>query len=103
MVNVVPVDLGDRSYEVRIGPGLIARAGKEIAPLLKRKKVAVVTDETVAAIRSLVETDVHKVEGGRLPFADAAFDAVAVVDSCAMKVFSPARLPLLTPVMPACA
>jgi len=49
MVNVVPVDLGDRSYEVRIGPGLIARAGKEIAPLLKRKKVAVVTDETVAA------------------------------------------------------
>lgn len=49
MVNVVPVDLGSRSYEVRIGPGLIARAGAEIAPLLKRRKVAVVTDETVAA------------------------------------------------------
>jgi 2-polyprenyl-3-methyl-5-hydroxy-6-metoxy-1,4-benzoquinol methylase len=38
------------------------------------------TDEAVASIRALVETDVHKVEGGRLPFADAAFDAVAVVD-----------------------
>jgi SAM-dependent methyltransferase len=38
------------------------------------------TDEAVGAIRALVETDVHKVEGGRLPFPDAAFDAVAVVD-----------------------
>ncbi len=38
------------------------------------------TDETVAAIRGLVDTDVHKVEGGRLPFADATFDTVAVVD-----------------------
>ena len=38
------------------------------------------TDEAVASIRGLVDTDVHKVEGGRLPFADAAFDTVAVVD-----------------------
>jgi hypothetical protein len=49
MTNVVPVDLGDRSYQVRIGPGLIDRAGAEIAPLLRRPRVAVVTDETVAA------------------------------------------------------
>jgi 3-dehydroquinate synthase len=48
-VDVVPVDLGTRSYEVRIGPGLIDRAGAEIAPLLKRRKVAIITDETVAA------------------------------------------------------
>jgi 3-dehydroquinate synthase len=48
-VNVVPVDLGARSYEVRIGEGLIDRAGAEIAPLLRRRRVAVVTDETVAA------------------------------------------------------
>ena len=47
-VDVVPVALGARSYEVRIGPGLIDRAGDEIAPLLKRRKVAIVTDETVA-------------------------------------------------------
>jgi 3-dehydroquinate synthase len=47
-VNSVAVDLGDRSYEVRIGSGLIARAGAEIAPLLRRRRVAVVTDETVA-------------------------------------------------------
>jgi SAM-dependent methyltransferase len=38
------------------------------------------TEEAVASIRSLVETDVHLVDGGRLPFPDAAFDRVAVVD-----------------------
>jgi 3-dehydroquinate synthase len=47
-VNVVPVALGARAYEVRIGPGLIARAGAEIAPLLRRPRLAVVTDATVA-------------------------------------------------------
>jgi 3-dehydroquinate synthase len=49
-VNKVAVDLGTRSYEVRIGAGLIDRAGAEIAPLLSRRRVVVVTDETVAAL-----------------------------------------------------
>ncbi len=48
-LDVVPVDLGSRSYEVRIGPGLIGQAGAQVAPLLRRKRVAIVTDETVAA------------------------------------------------------
>ncbi|OYU18988.1 MAG: 3-dehydroquinate synthase [Rhodobacteraceae bacterium PARR1] len=48
-IDVVPVALGARSYEVRIGSGLIDRAGAEIAPLLRRKKAAIITDETVAA------------------------------------------------------
>ena len=38
------------------------------------------TEEAVASIRGLVAEDVHRVEGGRLPFADGEFDAVAVVD-----------------------
>jgi SAM-dependent methyltransferase len=38
------------------------------------------TGEAVASIRGLVETDVHLVRGDRLPFDDAAFDRVAVVD-----------------------
>ena len=50
MIHTVPVALGDRSYDVRIGPGLIARAGDEIAPLLSRPRVAVLTDERVAAL-----------------------------------------------------
>ncbi len=49
-VDVVHVALGARSYEVRIGPGLIDRAGAEVAPLLRRRQVAVVTDETVAPL-----------------------------------------------------
>ena len=49
-MNIVPVDLGDRSYEVRIGPGLIDRAGAGIAPLLRRPRAAVVTDATVAGL-----------------------------------------------------
>ena len=36
--------------------------------------------EAVASIRELVGTDVHQVTGDRLPFADAEFDRVAVVD-----------------------
>ena len=49
-IDTVPVNLGDRSYDVRVGQGLIARAGVEIAPLLRRKRVAIVTEETVAAL-----------------------------------------------------
>ena len=52
-VDVVPVALGARSYEVRIGAGLIERAGAEMLPLLHRRKVAVITDETVAATHLL--------------------------------------------------
>ncbi|MGL6208528.1 MAG: 3-dehydroquinate synthase, partial [Paracoccaceae bacterium] len=63
MVNVVPVDLGARSYEVRIGPGLIDRAGTEIAPLLARRKVAVVTDETVAGLHLLRLAESFAAEG----------------------------------------
>ena len=49
-VDLVHVELGARAYDVRIGPGLIDRAGAEIAPLLRRKRVAIVTDETVAPL-----------------------------------------------------
>ena len=45
----VDVGLGDRTYPVLVGPGLLARAGALVGPLLKRARTAVVTDETVAA------------------------------------------------------
>ena len=38
------------------------------------------TDEAVASIRGLVGSDVHLVDPARLPFGDAEFDAVVVVD-----------------------
>ena len=56
-VDAVPVALGARSYEVRIGSGLIDRAGAQIAPLLRRPRVAVVTDETVAGLHLARLTD----------------------------------------------
>lgn len=49
MIETVKVDLPGRAYEVRIGPGLVADAGHHIAPLLPRPRVAVVTEERVAA------------------------------------------------------
>lgn len=50
MIETVSVPLPGREYNIRVGQGLIASAGSEIAPLLRRKKVAVVTDENVGAI-----------------------------------------------------
>ena len=46
--DTVRVSLGERAYDVRIGPGLIARAGQDIGDLLARDRVAVVTDARVA-------------------------------------------------------
>ncbi len=48
--ETVHVPLGDRAYDIRIGRGLIAEAGAAIAPLLARPRLAVVTDERVAAL-----------------------------------------------------
>jgi 3-dehydroquinate synthase len=49
-LEVVPVYLGARSYEIAIGEGLMARAGELIVPLLRRPLTAIVTDENVARL-----------------------------------------------------
>ena len=46
----VPVALGERSYEVLVGPGLIAEAGTRLIAALDARRVAIVTDEHVAAL-----------------------------------------------------
>ncbi|WP_108263101.1 3-dehydroquinate synthase [Mangrovicoccus ximenensis] len=48
MIERVHVDLGERAYEVLIGEGLLGQAGRLMAPLLHRPRVAVVSDATVA-------------------------------------------------------
>ncbi|UWQ89413.1 3-dehydroquinate synthase [Rhodobacteraceae bacterium M382] len=50
MQQTVHVALDTRAYDVVIGPGLLAEAGERIAPLLRRKRVAVVSDANVAAL-----------------------------------------------------
>ena len=47
MTRKIAVGLGQRSYEVWVGFGLIDQAGAAMAPLLKRRRTAVVSDETV--------------------------------------------------------
>ncbi len=47
-MRTVRVELGERGYDIHVGPGLIAQAGKYLEPLLRRARVAIVTDETVA-------------------------------------------------------
>ncbi len=46
----VPVGLGTRSYQVTIGAGVLAGAGARLAALTKKRRVAVVTDATVAEL-----------------------------------------------------
>ena len=47
-VERLRVELGERSYEILVGPQLIARAGHEILPLMRRRQAVIVCDEVVA-------------------------------------------------------
>jgi SAM-dependent methyltransferase len=64
------LDLGSDNGVVSL---LLRRGGGDWAS-------ADMTEESVASIRELVGEDVHRVQGERLPFADASFDRVVVVD-----------------------
>ncbi|MBL6453778.1 3-dehydroquinate synthase [Belnapia sp. T6] len=46
----LPVTLGERSYEIVVGDGLLARAGALLAPVLPARHAVVVTDETVGPL-----------------------------------------------------
>ncbi|GEN65267.1 hypothetical protein AOE01nite_34910 [Acetobacter oeni] len=66
----LPVELGNASYDVVIGAGLIERAGALLAPVVPQKRAVVVTDETVAGLYlpSLLES-----------LADSGFQVQSVV------------------------
>ncbi len=48
--RLVHVPLGERAYDILIGPGLIARAGAEITARLRGRRAAVITDENVGPL-----------------------------------------------------
>ncbi|WP_439140285.1 3-dehydroquinate synthase [Roseicyclus sp.] len=50
MIEKVHVALGERAYDVCIGAGLIGAASAEIAPLLRRPKLWIVTETNVAGL-----------------------------------------------------
>ncbi len=80
-VEKVPVELGDRSYDILIGEGLIGRAGELIGPLLARPRALIVTDSNVA--------DVHlPVLERALAESEIAFDAFVVPPGEHTKDFS---------------
>jgi len=65
----VPVGLGDRAYDILIGPGMLTRAGRELASRLPGTRAAIVTDENVA--------DAH-LEAFEKSLAEAGIGSVAV-------------------------
>jgi 3-dehydroquinate synthase len=42
------VELGERSYDIHVGTGLIERVGEIVRPLLRQPRAVIVTDENVA-------------------------------------------------------
>jgi len=46
-IQTVPVALGDRSYEILVGTGLLDVIGEHITPFLKQPRVFIVTEKTV--------------------------------------------------------
>jgi len=48
--NTLHVDLGERSYDIVAAPGVLEDGGARIAPLLKSKRVVIVTDSNVGPL-----------------------------------------------------
>jgi len=86
MSDTVHVALGGRSYDVIIGHGLIDTVGERVTPFLRRRRVAVVTDEIVQArhgdrlVAGLaaagVKADVIAIEAGE---SSKSFDGLAAL------------------------
>jgi 3-dehydroquinate synthase len=78
---VVPVELGERAYEIQIGAGLLEFAGSDIAEHLPREKTLIITDENVAGLHLPVLED-------SLRDAGIAFESVILPPGEATKCFA---------------
>jgi 3-dehydroquinate synthase len=47
-IEKLRVQLGERAYDILVGPQLIERAGREMLPLMRRRQVVIVSDQSVA-------------------------------------------------------
>jgi 3-dehydroquinate synthase len=56
-MRIVPVRLGERSYSIKIGGGLLARLGAECARLKLGRRVAIITDAHVEPLLAAVAKD----------------------------------------------
>ena len=70
-MSLVEVGLGDRSYPISIGEGLLARAGELLGPYARNGRLVVVTDENVWAAQGHVFADMD-VEAIVIPAGEAS-------------------------------
>jgi 3-dehydroquinate synthase len=68
-VRIVNVPLGARSYEIKIGPGLLSGLGRECAGLKLGSRCAVISDRNVAP---------HFARAAQLSLKKAGFDSVLI-------------------------
>ncbi len=61
--STVTVDLGDRTYDIKIGEGLLEALGDHLLPILPRPRVVIITDENVGPIYLPTVTRVLKASG----------------------------------------
>jgi 3-dehydroquinate synthase len=79
-MTVIPVALGDDSYDVVIEAGVLHRAGEWLAPLARGRRLAVVTDEHVRPHLEAL--------GAALDSAGVAHDAIVLPPGEATKSWS---------------
>lgn len=84
--RIVHVPLGERAYDILIGPGLIGRAGGEFTTRLKGRRAAIITDENVAShylapLMDSLQTDGIEAVSLTLPAGEKtkSFDSLAAV------------------------
>ncbi len=70
VLKTVPVDLGDRAYDIQIGVGIMAQMGTLVGPVLRSKRAIVITDENVAPLY---------LDAAQKSLADAGIKSDAVV------------------------
>jgi 3-dehydroquinate synthase len=66
MTTTVKVDLGERAYDIHIGPGLLDRAGELIRPLMQGNRALVITDDQVAPLY-MQRVEKSLIEAGLMP------------------------------------
>jgi 3-dehydroquinate synthase len=84
--RLVHVPLGERAYDILIGPGLIGRAGGQISARLRGRRAAIITDEHVgprylAPLMDSLQTDGIEAASLTLPAGEKtkSFESLAAV------------------------
>ena len=65
-IEVIPVNLGDRSYEIFVGPKMLTDVGETIQKKCGQRKILIVTDQDVASF--WLNTVVDSLKSSRLDF-----------------------------------